>query len=87
MRCAEGRRTDRAAIFIDWLRNQRGSTAILPYSARARPGAPVAVPIDWSELEGMKNAHPFSIDDVDALLKRAAQLKGWGFAAQSLPEI
>jgi bifunctional non-homologous end joining protein LigD len=74
-------------IFIDWLRNQRGSTAILPYSARARPGAPVAVPIDWSELEGMKDAHPFSIDDVDALLKRAAQLKGWGFAAQNLPEI
>ena len=28
-------------IFIDWLRNQRGSTAILPYSARARSGAPV----------------------------------------------
>lgn len=82
---SKAKRKDR--IFIDWLRNQRGSTAILPYSARARPGAPVAVPIDWSELEGMKNAHPFSIDDVDALLKRAAQLKGWGFAAQSLPEI
>ena len=74
-------------IFIDWLRNQRGSTAILPYSARARPGAPVAVPIEWSELVAMKNAHPFSIDDVEALLKRAIKLKGWGFAAQSLPEI
>jgi bifunctional non-homologous end joining protein LigD len=82
---SKAKRKDR--IFIDWLRNQRGSTAILPYSARARPGAPVAVPIDWSELEGMKDAHPFSIDDGDALLKRAAQLKGWGFAAQSLPEI
>ncbi|WP_371262388.1 DNA ligase D [Sphingobium sp. YR768] len=82
---SKAKRKDR--IFIDWLRNQRGSTAILPYSARARPGAPVAVPIDWSELEGLKDAHPFSIDDGDALLKRAAQLKGWGFAAQSLPEI
>ena len=38
-----------------------GSTAVLPYSARARAGAPVAVPIDWSELDDMKNAHPFSI--------------------------
>src|SRR3546814_4643613 len=36
-------------IFIDWLRNQRGSTAILPYSARARSGAPVAAPVSWSE--------------------------------------
>ena len=41
-------------IFIDWLRNQRGSTAILPYSARARSGAPVAIPLAWNELKGMK---------------------------------
>jgi bifunctional non-homologous end joining protein LigD len=76
-------------IFIDWLRNQRGATAVVPYSARARSGAPVAVPVTWSELEGMENAHPFAIDDASALLKRArsAGLKGWGFAAQSLPQI
>jgi bifunctional non-homologous end joining protein LigD len=74
-------------IFIDWLRNQRGSTAVVPYSARARPGAPVAVPIDWAELAGMKDAHPFSVNDADVLLKRATKHKGWGFAAQSLPEI
>lgn len=74
-------------IFIDWLRNQRGSTAILPYSARARPGAPVAVPIDWDELADMKDAHPFDIDDAVILLKRAKGLKGWGGAAQGLPEI
>lgn len=74
-------------IFIDWLRNQRGSTAILPYSARARPGAAVAVPIDWGELADMKDAHPFDIDDAVILLKRAKGLKGWGFAAQGLPEI
>jgi bifunctional non-homologous end joining protein LigD len=74
-------------IFIDWLRNQRGSTAILPYSARARIGAPVAVPISWDELDGMKDAHPFGINDADDLLKRATGLKGWGFAIQTLPSI
>jgi bifunctional non-homologous end joining protein LigD len=76
-------------IFIDWLRNQRGSTAVVPYSARARPGAPVAVPIEWGELEGMKDAHPFSIEDTAKLLKRAQAkgLAGWGFAEQALPDV
>lgn len=74
-------------IFIDWLRNQRGSTAVLPYSARARAGAPVAVPIDWNELDDMRDAHPFGIDDAARLVERAEMLRGWGFAAQILPDI
>ncbi len=76
-------------IFIDWLRNQRGATAVVPFSARARAGAPVAVPVAWSELKDFDNAHPFSIGDADLLIKRAAQkrLSGWGFAEQSLPSI
>ncbi|AKM10204.1 DNA ligase D [Croceicoccus naphthovorans] len=76
-------------IFIDWLRNQRGSTAVAPYSARARPGAPVAVPVAWNELRDTDNAHPFSIDDADKLLKRARSkaLHGWGMAAQRLPDV
>jgi bifunctional non-homologous end joining protein LigD len=84
---SKARRKNR--IFIDWLRNQRGATAILPYSARAREGAPVAVPIAWSELEDMTNAHPFGIGDAAKLLERARLplLKGWGFAAQILPNL
>ncbi|RJF85544.1 DNA ligase D [Sphingomonas cavernae] len=75
-------------IFIDWLRNQRGSTAILPYSARARPGAPVAAPVSWSELAKIEVPSQFGVRDAKTLLKRAtsAALKGWGEAAQRLPE-
>ena len=76
-------------IFIDWLRNQRGSTAVVPYSARARSGAPVAVPIGWNELKKMKDAKPFSIDDADKLIERATgkALAGWGAASQKLPDL
>ncbi|AMU95739.1 ATP-dependent DNA ligase [Sphingopyxis terrae subsp. terrae NBRC 15098] len=76
-------------IFIDWLRNQRGSTAIMPYSARARAGAPVAVPIDWDGLAAIDSARHWTIADARALLDRAASptLKGWGFARQTLPAI
>jgi bifunctional non-homologous end joining protein LigD len=74
-------------IFIDWLRNQRGSTAILPYSARAREGAPVAIPISWGELNKIKSSQIYSISDAKAIVTRAKSkaLAGWGFAEQSLP--
>lgn len=38
-------------VFIDWLRNSYAQTAVAPYAVRARPGAPVAAPVDWAELE------------------------------------
>ena len=37
-------------VFVDWLRNGYGQTSVAPYGVRARPGAPVATPIDWDEL-------------------------------------
>ncbi|WP_411340178.1 DNA ligase D [Sphingopyxis sp. J-6] len=76
-------------IFIDYLRNQRGSTAIMPYSARAREGAPVAVPVGWDALADIESAGTWTIGDAAELLERAgsAELKGWGFASQSLPAL
>src|SRR5438067_1014330 len=75
-------------IFLDWLRNQRGATAVMPYSARAREGAPVAAPIAWDELNRYESGHHFGIRDVDDLLDRATSkaLRGWGQANQALPD-
>jgi bifunctional non-homologous end joining protein LigD len=38
-------------LFVDYLRNSYAQHAVVPYSLRALPGAPVATPLDWSELE------------------------------------
>jgi bifunctional non-homologous end joining protein LigD len=75
-------------IFLDWLRNQRGSTAVLPYSARAREGAPVAAPIAWDELDDYEGGNAFTIRELDLLFERAESnlLKGWGEAKQALPK-
>ena len=75
-------------IFLDWLRNQRGATAVMPYSARAREGAPVAAPVSWEDLDDFDAANVFSIRDADTLLERSSAnaLAGWGKAKQSLPD-
>ncbi len=48
-------------IFVDWLRNKKSATAILPWSLRARPGAPVATPLTWEKLAQIKSAAAFDI--------------------------
>ena len=69
-------------IFIDWLRNQRGATAMMPYSARARDHAPVAAPISWDELDGYDSGARYTVRDAALLLDRASgrALQGWGEA-------
>jgi bifunctional non-homologous end joining protein LigD len=69
-------------IFIDYLRNDREATAIASYSPRARAGAPVALPIDWDELDRDAQAPPrFGIRDVPALIARRKRDPWDGFDA------
>lgn len=61
----------RGRIYLDYLRNGRGATAIASYSTRAHPGAPVAVPIRWDELDPARRADHY---DLQAVAKRLTSL-------------
>jgi bifunctional non-homologous end joining protein LigD len=73
---SKAKRTGR--IFIDYFRNDYTATAIADYSVRARPGVPVALPLDWKELKTLKSASQFTMKDV---LKRLKNRK-----ADSIPK-
>lgn len=64
-------------IYVDYLRNTRGATSVASYSLRARAGAPVAVPLRWSELGKLKSGHDF---DLRSTLRRLSRLRSdpWG---------
>jgi len=75
-------------MFLDYLRNGRGATAVAPYSTRARAGATVATPLSWSELERGVDPHDFTLTSVP---KRLASLRAdpWADYAkvrQSIPK-
>ena len=57
-------------IFVDYLRNERGSTAIAPYSTRARDGAPVATPVGWDELDAVAAANAFTVRSMQERVRR-----------------
>lgn len=64
------KRTRTGKIFIDYLRNGRGSSAICNYSPRAKPGAPVAVPLRWDELTKLASGAPYTVKTLPARLAR-----------------
>jgi bifunctional non-homologous end joining protein LigD len=71
-------------IFVDYLRNDETASAVAAYAVRARPGAPVSLPIDWKELSSLKSGAAFSIKD--ALKRRADPWKDIARASgQRLP--
>ena len=57
-------------IFVDYLRNGRGATSVASYSLRARPGAPVAMPLAWTELARLRTPDEFNLTNVPGKLKR-----------------
>jgi bifunctional non-homologous end joining protein LigD len=57
-------------IFVDYLRNSREATAVAPYSTRARPGAPVSVPIAWEELGALTSASRYTVLNLAQRLSR-----------------
>lgn len=59
-------------IYVDYLRNSRGATAIASYSTRALPGAPVATPLSWDELDDLKDPAEFTVATIPG---RMASLK------------
>ncbi|MGE0408847.1 MAG: DNA ligase D [Amphiplicatus sp.] len=67
---SKAKRKDR--IFVDWLRNERGATAIAPYSTRARPKGPIATPVSWRELKTIDSAARFCLPNI---AKRLSRLK------------
>ena len=81
------RKFRKGRIFVDWLRNGRGATSVASFSLRARAGAPVAMPLRWSELGRSKGGNAF---DIDSARRRLARLKGhpwgdWATLRQALP--
>ena len=84
---ATARRAKRAGrVFIDYLRNGRGATSVAPYSARARVGAPVAVPVRWEELGRLAGPADYTVETVGRRLARLRSdpWKNYDRAEQSL---
>ena len=75
-------------IYVDYLRNGRGATAIAPYSTRARPGAPIAVPVAWEELTSKLKPNGFTLRNLaDRLAKVGDPWAEIGRFDQVLPRL
>lgn len=79
----------RNRVFIDYLRNSREATAIVPYSTRARAGAPVAVPLAWSELSSLRAANQYAVKNLSQRLSKLSgdPWAGMGRSAPALPKL
>lgn len=79
------KRARKGKIFVDYLRNGRGATAVLPYSPRAREGAPVAMPIAWSQVRRI-DPRAFDARTVPAIVARR-KTDPWAGIAETRQEL
>lgn len=71
-------------MFVDYLRNERGATAVTPFSTRAKPGITCAVPVAWDELDTLKAANQFRIGDAAERAKEPDPWTGYFDLTQSI---
>jgi bifunctional non-homologous end joining protein LigD len=71
-------------IFLDYLRNDRMSTAVAPLSPRAREGATVSMPLTWPQLRGDLDPKRYTVRSVPALLAKTKAWEGYDEAAASI---
>jgi bifunctional non-homologous end joining protein LigD len=71
-------------IFLDYLRNDRTSTAVAPLSVRAREGAPVSMPLEWSQVKAGLDPMRYTLRTVPALLKKSKAWHDYDNGARSL---
>lgn len=70
-------------VYSDVMRNAYAQTAVAPYSVRARPGAPVATPLDWAELQDASlTPHQFTLRTVGGRLDRPGASDPWAGMAR-----
>jgi bifunctional non-homologous end joining protein LigD len=73
-------------IFLDYLRNDRMATAVAPLSPRARPGAPISMPLTWGQVKADLDPKRFTIRTVPLLLRKTKAWANYGDSERSIEE-